>query len=87
MPCTTGALCAALLSLTAPAPAPDHQIVVVASSPYVAHQKAVDAADKVCAAARRNDPFGDFGSQDECIENSLSQAQVKHVSYSRTAQD
>jgi hypothetical protein len=85
MPCTTGALCAVLLSLSAPAPAPDHRIVVQASDPFDAHQKAVVAAEKVCTAARSNDPFGDFGTQEECIENTLSSARIVHMGYSRTA--
>jgi hypothetical protein len=74
------------MSFSAPAPAPDHQIVVVASSRIAAHAQVIDAADKVCAAARKNDPFGDFGTQDECIENTLSGTRVTHAAYSRTAQ-
>jgi hypothetical protein len=80
MICASGALCAVLMSFSAPQPQPDHRIVVVASSPAEIRAKLVDAADKVCTQARANDPFGDFGSQEECIENTITHAR-HHVAY------
>ena len=73
MICASGALCAVLMSFSAPQPQPDHRIVVVASSPAEIRAKLVDAAGA-------NDPFGDFGSQEECIENTITHAR-HHVAY------
>ena len=53
------------------------QIVIVGSDPAVVRTQVLHAADKLCAAAREQDPFEDFGSQDECIENSVAHA--RHV--------
>ena len=81
MICATGALCAALMSFSAPAPQPEHRIVVVDSNPAVVRAKLVEAASQLCSAARAQDPFGDFGSQDECIENTLNGVRRQHISY------
>jgi hypothetical protein len=35
----------------------------------------------VCAQARANDPFGDYGSQGECVEDTLDHARMRHVAY------
>jgi hypothetical protein len=79
MTCATGALCAALISFSLPASPPEHRIVVVDSNPVVIRAKLIDAAAKVCTAARAQDPFGEFGSQDECIENTLNGARRQHI--------
>jgi hypothetical protein len=79
MTCTTGALCAALISFSLPAQPPQHRVVVVDSSPAVVRARLIDAASQVCAAARAHDPFGDYGTQDECIENTLNSARRERI--------
>jgi hypothetical protein len=79
MTCATGVLCAALISFSAPAASPDHRIVVVDSNPAAVRAKLLDAASQLCTAARAQDPFGEFGTQDECIENTLNGARRRHI--------
>ncbi len=61
--------------------AADPQIVVAGTNPQTVHAEAVDAANKLCTEARANDPLDDFGSQDECVQNTLDHAQVRHRAY------
>jgi hypothetical protein len=81
MTCITGAVCAALISFSAPTSAPEHRVVVVASNPAVVRARLIDAASQLCTTARAQDPFGDFGSQDECIENTINSARRQHVAF------
>jgi hypothetical protein len=61
--------------------AADTQIVVAGTDPQTVHSKLVQAAERVCSQARASDPFDDFGSQQECVENTLDYARVTHRSY------
>jgi len=61
--------------------AADMQIVVGGTDPQAVHSKLVQDAEQVCTHARANDPFDDFGSQQECVENTLDHARVTHRSY------
>jgi hypothetical protein len=55
--------------------AADPQMIVAADrNPKITHAKIVDAAKKVCQSAIKYDPFGDFGSLGECVENSVHSA-------------
>jgi hypothetical protein len=45
---------------------------VPANDPIAAHEKLVEAATKVCKEAIAHDYFGDFGSLDECVEDSVA---------------
>ncbi|MEJ0045091.1 MAG: hypothetical protein WDN04_02280 [Rhodospirillales bacterium] len=79
---TAGTVFAALFSLSAAAQAAETQIVVTASDPQEARTKLYEAADKLCAAARSNDPMGDYGTQEECVANSVYAARRTYVSRS-----
>jgi hypothetical protein len=78
---TLGALAIACTLSSAAFAAGDAQIIVSASSRPALHAKLIDAANQVCATALANDPFDDFGSQEECVENSLRAVRRSHVSY------
>ena len=78
---TISAACLAL-TLAAPAFAANStQITITASSKQALRAKLVEAANQVCAAALARDPFGDFGSQEECVENSMRAARASRMSF------
>jgi hypothetical protein len=74
-------LFAATVGFGGAALAADPQAVVSGSDPQTVHTRLVAAAEKVCAQARANDPFGDYGSQGECVEDTLDHARMRHVAY------
>ncbi len=67
-------LSAALFLGAASAHATEYRIVVRASDHRQLWSKVLEAASKVCAKARANDPFGDFGTETECIDNTVREA-------------
>jgi hypothetical protein len=71
----------ASVTLSAAAYAADPQIIVVAdSNPKITRAKIVDAAEKVCQSAMMHDPFDDFGTLGECVDDAVHDAQP--VAYS-----
>jgi len=64
---TAATLCAGISAQAA-------QIVatIPANDPRAAHDKIVEAAKKVCKEAIAHDYFGDFGSLDECVDDSVA---------------
>ena len=80
MSCSAGAVCAILLAFSAPVTPVTQQVVVVDRSPAAVHAKVLTAAEQLCTKARANDPFGDFGSQDECVDNTLNNLHRRHIS-------
>ncbi len=76
-----GALFAASFLVSVTAQAADMQLVVAASTPQALHAKLVEAARSVCAAAIAHDPFGEFGTADECIANTISGAVAVQAAY------
>ena len=74
-------LFAVSLAFSAAAYAADTHIVVAGTDPQTVHSELVNAAEKLCTDARANDPLEDYGSQEECVENTIDHAQVKHRAY------
>jgi hypothetical protein len=64
---TVAILCASVAAQAA-------QIVttIPTNDPRAAHDKIVEAATKVCKEAIAHDYFGDFGSLDECVDDSVA---------------
>jgi hypothetical protein len=74
-----GAAFAAALFLSPAAFAAESQVaespsIVVRADASTMHTKLIEAAATLCKAARAQDPFDDFGSQEECIANSVAGA-------------
>jgi hypothetical protein len=63
----------AVLAAASVAHAEDTQTntITIQSDSRSARARAVDAAEKVCADARVHDPFDDYGTQEECVQNTL----------------
>ncbi len=76
-----GALLAVSFLAAIPARAADPTVVIGGDSgeAHVPWAKVIDAAEKVCRIARAHDLSGDFGTQDECVENSTRLLVVRHV--------
>jgi hypothetical protein len=72
---------AAAVSFAGVAMAADPQTVVTGTDPHTVRKELVAAAEHVCQQARANDPFGDFGSQDECVEDTLDHVHTRYVPY------
>jgi len=66
-----GAACAVLLGCFSIAQAATPSIVITVNDPQELQAKLVNAAEKVCAEARAHDVFDDFGSQDECVSDTI----------------
>jgi len=58
--------------------AEDTKILKVDSISKASRAQIVAAAEDVCRSARTHDPFDDFGSFDECVENTLQGVAVRH---------
>lgn len=76
--------CAAPLAVTGAAAEP--QVTIAGSNRAALRQAAETAADRLCAAARAHDPFNDYGSQQDCVENALDHARVQPAGYQRLTQ-
>jgi ribonuclease PH len=63
--------------------AADTRMLVTATDPQSTRAKLFLAANKLCAAARRHDAMDDFGTQEQCVANSVKGA--RHMYISRSA--
>jgi hypothetical protein len=77
------AFTAAILCASIAAQAAQIVTTIPADNPRAAHDKIVEAATKVCKEAIDHDYFGDFGSLDECVDDSV--AMVKRAAPVRVA--
>jgi hypothetical protein len=68
------AFAAAILCASIAAQAAQIVTTIPANDPRAAHDKLVEAARKVCKDAIAHDYFGDFGSLDECVDDSVAMA-------------
>jgi hypothetical protein len=66
----------ALAAIPASALAADPQITLV-TTPNQVHAKIVASANLVCTQARADDPLDDFGTQEECVDNTIHGAIVR----------
>jgi len=57
--------------------AAEFHVVVVVNDPKTLHVKLVDAATRACQEAIARDAFGDYGTRDECVDNSVHDAMAK----------
>jgi hypothetical protein len=78
---TIATLFAISMLVSGAACAAESQVVIAGTDPATVHAKLLAAADKLCATARSHDPLDDFGSQDECIENTLDYVKLRHRAY------
>jgi len=51
--------------------AQDTKILKIDPAAKASHAQIMAAAEDVCRSARTHDPFDDFGTLDECVENTL----------------
>jgi hypothetical protein len=66
----------ALAAIPASVLAADPQITLV-TTPNQVHAKIVASANLVCTQARADDPLDDFGTQEECVDNTIRGAVVR----------
>jgi hypothetical protein len=57
--------------------AEDTKILKIDPASKAARPQIVAAAEDVCRRARAHDPFDDFGSLDECVENTLQSIEIR----------
>jgi len=65
---------AALLLLADAATAAPFQTTVTARDTTTIHAKLIAAANKLCRAARAGDLDNEFGTQEECVANTVAMA-------------
>ncbi len=58
--------------------AEDTKILKIDPASKASRPQVVAAAQDVCRRARAHDPFDDFGSLDECVENTLQGVEFRH---------
>lgn len=66
-----GAACALFLACASMVQAASPQIVVRYDGSRNLDAVVADAAEKVCAKALASDPFGDYGSMEECVSATI----------------
>jgi hypothetical protein len=70
--------CLAFAAVTA-AHAEDSRTLRLDPASKSSRTRLVTAAEDVCQAARLHDAFGDFGTQEECVENTLQTVQTRQA--------
>jgi hypothetical protein len=69
----------ASLSAVSFARAEEAKIIMVDPGDRAGHAQIVAAAKQVCNAALSHDRFGDFGTQEECVQNTLDDVHPVHA--------